>query len=276
MITETTRVGPSYVYRDLLMFRKALTWNEDKHVMPEFAQEKLDGIRVVVYRGGVYTTRGHNIQDQAQLPLDKISDFGKQHLWDGELMSASGTREDVKTALKTGDVTFRPFATSACSEGAALDLVATAIAMHTPFKHVPFYKAPGPFNADIEGYVYKSGNYGEWFKWKHEATLDAVVTSVKDGKGANKGLVGSLICSVYTPNGHAVEVANVSGMTKKEREQMTADGEESLVGRVVEIKYQRVGSRGRLIHPRFLWFRNDKLPQECTTHQDPVLHNGHC
>lgn len=109
-----------------------------------------------------------------------------------------------------------------------------------------------------EGIVYKNGNLLDWTKWKPIRTVDCVVTDYELGNGKYLGMVGSLEVSV-----EGRVIANVSGMDDDIRESL---GEDS-IGRVVEVAYQYVGSRGRLRHPRFVRFRDDKLPEECTLDQ---------
>lgn len=114
----------------------------------------------------------------------------------------------------------------------------------------------------IEGYVMKDGNLLNWRKLKLEQTCDLVVLDKQPGVGKYLGLVGSLI--VGLPGGRVL--ANCSGMTDDERRRITETWPESL-GRVIEVEYQYVGSGGKLRHPRFLRFRDDKLPHECTCDQ---------
>lgn len=127
----------------------------------------------------------------------------------------------------------------------------------------------------IEGWVMKDGNLLNWRKLKRVSTIDCVVTGYEDGDGKYLGLLGSLRVGVYpVKGGPLVEIANVSGMTDEERVRMT-DEIDSLEGRVVEVAYQYIGSGGRLRHPRFVRWRDDKAPWECRTDQDPDLQEYH-
>ena len=76
-------------------------------------------------------------------------------------------------------------------------------------------------------------------------------------------MCGSLQCALA--DGRVV--ANVSGMDDEVRAAIS--GEDAY--RVCEVKYERVGSGGKLQHPRFVAWRDDKLPEQCTADQDPRL-----
>lgn len=123
---------------------------------------------------------------------------------------------------------------------------------------------------DAEGVVYKNGNLLDWAKEKRIATLDAVVTDVLDGNGKYAGLVGALELSV-----EGRKVARCSGMTDAERITMGDQDWDLLKGRVVEVAYQYVGAGGRLRHPRFVRWRDDKRVDECKLDQDPDLEEYH-
>lgn len=123
---------------------------------------------------------------------------------------------------------------------------------------------------DIEGWMLKSGGqYGSWWKVKVEPTIDCVVMGVVPGTGKYRNLVGSLRLGLWPDeyvDGKAdlKEIATASGMTDEQRREMThMDQRSRLRGRVVEVQFQRVGSGGRLLHPRFVRWRADKLSEDC-------------
>lgn len=112
---------------------------------------------------------------------------------------------------------------------------------------------------DAEGLVYKDGNLLNWAKLKHVRTVDAVVVDTKEGEGKYLGLLGALIVAC-----EGQVIAAVSGMTDAERIEMS---DNDPTGRVAEVAYQYVGSGGRLRHPRFVRWRDDKKPDECLLEQ---------
>jgi len=119
-----------------------------------------------------------------------------------------------------------------------------------------------------EGWVLKDGNMLNWRKLKVERTIDAFVIATNDGKGKHLGQVGSLELAVYRDDDTWVPICSCGGMTDDERSDMSL---KSPIGRVVEVTYQLVDAKGRLRHPRFVRFRDDKRSVECLADQDVEL-----
>ena len=78
--------------------------------------------------------------------------------------------------------------------------------------------------------------------------------------GKHLGKLKSWRCSAYV-NGELKEVANVSGMKEDVRYAFNPNED---IGRVIEVKAQEIASKGRLRHPRFIRWRDDKPQKECT------------
>lgn len=118
-----------------------------------------------------------------------------------------------------------------------------------------------------EGWILKDGGqYGSWWKLKPEPTVDCVVIGTKRGLGKYRGQTGALVVGLWNDDGELVEVASISGMTDEERGIITRLGDR-VIDRVVEVQYQLIGSGGRLIHPRFKRWREDKPADQCTMDQ---------
>lgn len=126
-------------------------------------------------------------------------------------------------------------------------------------------------DASVEGWMLKSGGQcGRWFKVKAERTVDCIVLGHIEGNGKYEGQVGAIVVGVNQVEPgkskamRIIEIASLSGMTDDEREVMTRMAKiNDLAGRVVEVEYQLVGSKGRLVHPRFKRWRHDKTPRDC-------------
>ena len=118
-----------------------------------------------------------------------------------------------------------------------------------------------------EGWVLKQFQYKGWYKVKEVQTVDCVITDWIPGKGKFKGLIGALEVSLYK-SGKLIPIAHAAGMNDKLRKTLTKMAEDtSLIGLVVEVKYQQIGSKGGLRHPRFLRLRPDKPKKECVWSQ---------
>lgn len=142
----------------------------------------------------------------------------------------------------------------------------------------------------IEGFMVKACDTDEqlWWKVKREALVDAIVVDTKDSQGYIRGIdgmVGALVVGVICEDHdniehhkcwlidfedgkdpvHVREIANVAGLNDSEREDMTKRRDD-LVGKVCEIRCQASGGLfgGRMRHPRFVRWRDDKGPRECT------------
>lgn len=219
----------------------------------------LDGCRLLTTSGLDILPEVNNPKGWPELPIGSFVE--------GELCAESGSRSDVKSCIANGSpVSFYGFATDLLPKSADLttvnrrlwqlgfdicDLVPNTQHLHSE----PDYR-------QWEGFILKNTNYGMWMKFKWERTIDLIVTGFVKGKGKYAGQVGSLRCSTT----EGVEVARVGGMTDSIR-----DGLEQCLGRVCEVKYQLVGSAGRLTHPRFIKWRDDKKASECTMSQDEDL-----
>jgi hypothetical protein len=113
-----------------------------------------------------------------------------------------------------------------------------------------------------EGVVFKDGNLENWHKYKPVLTCDCVVLDFTDGMGKYEGMIGALVLGLYAPDGTIREVAYAGGMDDETRIGITAN-QDKVIGSVCEVAYQCAGSAGRLRHPRFLRFRDDKAAEDC-------------
>jgi len=125
-----------------------------------------------------------------------------------------------------------------------------------------------------EGVMLKGGNLSRWWKVKKEKTIDCFIVGYLPGKGKYAGKVGSLRCAVYNNAGKAIEIATVGGFNDEIRDWLTdmfSEHKNDVINQVIEVQYQFVATQGRLRHPRFKNWRDDKLSNECLTDQDDEL-----
>jgi hypothetical protein len=117
-----------------------------------------------------------------------------------------------------------------------------------------------------EGWVVKLDHYSGWWKVKPCKTVDCVV--MKTTMSLSESFAGGLKAvevGVYDEAGQLVKIASVgTGFDADYR--MTVD-RKSLVGRVCEVSYDSLASKGMLKFPRFVRWREDKNAKECTHEQ---------
>ena len=266
-------------------FAPAKPYKFDSIKFPVFVEEKLDGMRLMLRRGFAIT-RGLNVLGQPTNRWDSLPEHIQKiatDFWlDGELLLQGKPASEIPTALigNSSELQFMAFRVP------AKDLV------FLPHQHHEFLQSQGFFtsrfikftrtgnttkycntqslnanhlfcearNLGIEGWVLKQRiKYPSWFKLKLVDTYDLIVTGLKPAEaGKFAGLVGALLCSAYI-NGQLEEVAAVSGMDDTTRMALS----EKDIGRVVEVRANMIASQGRLRHPRFIRWRDDKNASEC-------------
>lgn len=256
---------------------KAKMWNGEPY---RFIQEKLDGNTLTITNvSGLlrcWTSTPSNITDQLKscgwmAPLVCLPGMTTVY---GELWLPGQPASMVKRALVrdpaslrfTGFAIDKPFPETASIDAVDDQLLSWGI---QPVRQIRGYTGDPRMllerlPVDVEGYVLKTANMVDWFKLKPEPTIELIVTGTKPGKGKNSGLLGALLCSTV----EGFEVCSAGAMNDEDRIAMT---KESPIDSIVEIAYQYVGSRGRLRHPRFKRFRDDRTREHCTVHQDPHL-----
>ncbi|KKN77756.1 hypothetical protein LCGC14_0357300 [marine sediment metagenome] len=198
----------------------------------------------------------------------------------GELWMPGHPASYVKTAIKNREALwFEMFQVPTERKGCPLEIL-ESLCEGWGLRFIPFVRMAGvtpqqfvgnavPLPEDVEGYVFKNSNLSEPYKWKPVYTIDCVITGYTDGKGKYLGLVGAIKVSVA-----GREIALVSGMDDLTRAEVSLDNDKYL-GRVVEVRYQCVGTKGRLRHPAFVRWRDDKRATDCLLGQDQKLLDYH-
>ena len=105
----------------------------------------------------------------------------------------------------------------------------------------------------LEGWILKETPLAGWWKLKIEHTIELRIGGCVRGKGKYHNTLGAIVCY----DGRNEEVATCGGMTDEMRHDIWENWEE-YKDQICEVKYQMVGSRGRLIHPRFVCMRPDR------------------
>jgi hypothetical protein len=112
----------------------------------------------------------------------------------------------------------------------------------------------------VEGFVLKNYHGDDGFKYKPIRTVDAVVVGFKVSQSeAFAGGIRSLDAAI---DGRVIASVS-SGLSAELRFSNPND----LLGQVMEIEYQAVAAQGRLQHPRFVRFRDDKSAAMCRMDQ---------
>lgn len=263
---------------------KAETWDPAWSHLPPWAQQKLDGHRLMVSKDNhgvvrAMTTSFINIwpklewMEQYHERIERFLKIGEQI--DGELVIDGGTSEDVKRAIANRDSSlyFSPFACTRWPDDYPIGFLTQELnkfgftcpgCQSTAHPECTMDWLIGHAKErNWEGWVLKDGNYANWYKLKLERTIDLRIMGINPGKDKYEGMIGSFI--LYTDC--CCHVSNCAGMPDEVR----ALSEAEVLNRVVEVKYQRVGRNGKLLLPRMLRFRDDKLSSTCSLDQDPAL-----
>ena len=104
--------------------------------------------------------------------------------------------------------------------------------------------------------IYECKRSYNWMKMKPTLTKDLEIVSIKEGKNKYECMLGAFICRL--PNGNTVNVG--SGYTDEER---NIFHDETLIGKIIEVKYQEKTKDGNLRFPTFLRFREDNIFEIC-------------
>jgi ATP-dependent DNA ligase len=264
------------------------TWDEKTNY--PFAQLKYDGHFLHVSKTEAGTVKavsriGSDLTEKVKYALGRVyAGLPCGVRLAGELYLPGGDSSTVKTAIKEASRELRFVGFAILNEGleqtGLFEIAGKLAAWGIPYAEFVTFGPDVPAETllayatklektsppEIEGVVFKRGNTWDVAKWKPQKTIDLIICGYEDGQGKYLGQVGNII--LKTCEGY--EVAKASGFDDLTRLEISCNRKKYL-GAVVEVEYQKVLSKGRLRHPRFKRFREDKLAENCPAYQDSEL-----
>ena len=99
--------------------------------------------------------------------------------------------------------------------------------------------------------LYSFGRNWSVMKYKAFFDADVPIIGLKEGTGKHQGKLGSFLVDYK-----GVEVSVGSGLNDELREKLWGDS--TIIGRIIEVRYQEETPDGSLRFPTFVCFRNDK------------------
>jgi ATP-dependent DNA ligase len=253
-----------------LVWLKAKGYHESKLTGLVYVEPKYDGHRVIITREETERhiwTHGISVvtfeHGQLSIPHPDWS-MPRWTAVECELFWPGHTSTDVPHAVKEcpEELKYQPFAIPFC-DGVDIreypylrtnfllrELTGTAPEYREFQDPPPLVQLQDEARAKgLEGYMVKEFGYSHWWKAKVIHSLDLKVVGIHPGTGKYKGLVGSLI--LMDSKGMRIRC---SGMDETIRFSIT----ENDIGRLVEVKHNGVTPGGKLRHPRFIRWRDDK------------------
>lgn len=244
-----------------------------------FVQVKLNGYYCEVYRGNssaevYFKSRGENLFSKLPAVISAaILRLPAGTILRAELYAPGVPATSVPAMLRDGDarLMLTVFEVPSLATREFDEPMRVVAAAGLPF--VEFYRQtdrPRRYSEDLledaseklgaEGFVLKNYHGEDGYKYKPIRTVDAVVVGFKTSKSATfAGGIQSLDAAI---DGRVI-ASVCSGLSSEIRFADPA----SLMGKVMEIEYQAIAAKGRLQHPRFVRFRNDKTAAMCNFNQ---------
>lgn len=258
---------------------------------PVFVEEKLDGVRCLVYvdkQGIQFLSRiGKNIAGLDHLIpyMAMLAPLGEERVFDGELKGGdfNTTVSAVRSADAAPDVRLHlfdsvplaDFKAGVCTqpqrsrrkmlaERVALLgkdspvlltrswVVANQEEIYATYEQIRATGGEGVIVKDPEGH-YVTKRSKSWLKIKAVESEDLRVVGYFEGTGKYEGMLGGFII-----DRSGVKVSVGGGFTDQERETFW-QMREQMVGAVIEVEYHEVTPDGSLRHPRFKAVRPDKV-----------------
>ncbi len=270
---------PTYVQEN---YSKAVkqdlgTWL-GKNPLPSLVEDKLDGIRVFLFKsgdklvlsskhGGIYTPKG-SPQVFARVP--EFLHAPNRMILDGEYVAREAKGLFLFDVLQVDDRDLRP--KTLLERKKVLREILRGTGLEVPYTLARTEEKIIALRDETvkkgrEGVVVKNpqSTYGQpnsWLKLKRFDTVDCFVTGfVETAEMKRTGVARSWSVAVYDDNGRAVDIGNVGSTVER------VDPRHIKKGTVVEVRFQEVTRDRKLRAPFVLRIRHDKTPDECRLDQ---------
>jgi ATP-dependent DNA ligase len=268
---------PNYVLEN---YAKAVTitlpaWLAD-NPLPSICEEKLDGIRVFLFksgekllissrRGAIFTPKGspkvfNNVTEFLHAPHRMILD--------GEYVSGQGVF--FFDVLQVDDRDLKPLVLRERKKILREILVGSDLEVRYKLMRTPeeiLRMKEETLRRGGEGVVVKNpeSTYGQrnsWLKLKRYDTVDCFVIDYEETKEMRQsGVPHSWRVGVYDDSGQVVDLGKVGSFVEG------VDQRKVKKGTVIELRIQEITDDMKLREPFILSIRHDKSPEECTLSQ---------
>ncbi len=257
-------------------YAKAVKMNLSEWVMknplPCIVEEKLDGIRIFLFKSGeklvVSSKHGSVFTPKANPKVfSNVPGFihaPNRMILDGEYVSGSGLR--IFDVLEIDDRDLRTSVLEKRKEVLSKILSGTGLEAEVTYaKSVEEIQSmmDGLIAQNKEGVICKNplSTYGQtnsWLKLKGFDTIDCFVIDFEQTPDMKKtGVPRSWLMGVYDEKGEVVEIGKVGSFIEK------IDPRRVKKGSVIEVRFQEVTRDKKLRAPFIIRIRHDKTPDKC-------------
>jgi ATP-dependent DNA ligase len=247
-----------------------------KNPLPAIVEQKLDGIRVFLFKsgeklvlsskhGGIFTPKG-SPKVFARVP--EFTHAPYQMILDGEYLSKDGLF--LFDILQVDDRDVRPLLLPERKK--ILEEILRGTDLEVPYRTVSTSEEivklmEATVKSGGEGLIVKNpastyGQPGSWLKMKRYDTVDCFIIGYEETQEMKRtGIPRSWYVGVYDDNREEVNLGKVGAFVE------SVDPRQVKIGSVVEIRFQEVTDDVKLRGSFILKVRHDKTPEECLLSQ---------
>lgn len=270
-IKSINSVFPDLIPTYDVMLAQKVDWK--KIFYPYIASPKFDGIRATFIDGKFYTRSGKLIVGIHHLE-DKLKDINLP--FDGELLIPGKPFQisagQIRSLNPSPNAHFYPFDIPIKSAPFTERLevlnsfknkfsdihIVDHFYVNSKKEIMSVYQKQ--LEAGLEGLVLKDPNHyyvqkrsSKWMKLKNISSVDVPIIDFIEGEGKYASMLGALV--VQLDNGEYTDVG--TGFSDNERKEIW-DNKEKYRNKTIEVLFHEYTIDGRLRHPRFFTFREDK------------------